>query len=32
MLKSMKKTKDNYEIILLIAIMEIQWNKLGTKF
>jgi hypothetical protein len=32
LLKSMKKTKDNYETILLIAIMEVQWNKLGTRF
>ena len=31
-LKVMKKPKDNYETILLIAIMEIQWNKLGNKF
>lgn len=32
MLKTMKKTKDSYEIVLLIGIMEVQWNKLGTKF
>ena len=32
MLKTMKKTKDSYEIILLIGIMEVQWSKLGTKF
>lgn len=31
-LKVMKKPKDNYETIMLIAIMEIQWNKLGSKF
>jgi hypothetical protein len=28
----MKKVKDNYEILLIIAIMEEQWNKLSLKF
>ena len=28
----MKKVKDNYEILLIMAIMEEQWNKLGNKF
>lgn len=32
MLKVMKKTKDNYETLLLIAIMEVQWSKLAYKF
>jgi hypothetical protein len=30
--KTMKKTKDSYEITLLIAIMELQWSKLGNRF
>lgn len=30
--KTMKKTKDSYEITLLIAIMELQWSKLGSRF
>lgn len=30
--KTMKKTKESYEILLIISIMETQWNTLGTKF
>jgi hypothetical protein len=31
-LKTMKKSKDNFETILLIEIMEVEWSKLGTKY
>jgi hypothetical protein len=31
-LKTMKKTKDKQEILLLVAIMEEQWNKLTHRF
>jgi hypothetical protein len=30
--KTMKKTKESYEILLIISIMETEWNILGTKF
>ena len=31
-IKTMKKTKEKNEILLLVAIMEEQWNKLDQKF
>ena len=31
-IKTMKKTKESYEILLIISIMETEWNILGTKF
>lgn len=31
-IKGMKKSKDTQEILLMIAIMEQQWQQLGTKF
>ena len=30
--KTMKKTKESFEILLIISIMETEWNILGTKF
>ena len=31
-IKTMKKTKESYEILLIISIMETEWNIIGTKF
>ena len=32
MVRTMKKSKDQQEWLLMIAVMEEQWNKLGSKF
>ncbi len=32
LVKSMKRSKDSYEMTLLMAIMEVQWDKLGSRF